>query len=264
MNKIAIATRADNNNLKYYEMFKNSLRKFHKEDEVDLLLWDEEKIKTYNDEIFFYRASPTIAKEIIDKYELILMMDCDQIIMGRLDHLFNRDYDIGTVLNINRVDPPIYGMLNFMGGQPNEYYNNGLVAIRNNEKGRDFIHQWDRLCHSKYFHRLQYREQDVLNILAHYGDYNVLCFDDYDAPNNIYTWNGIVAKGETIRANMIGYDVVIPVGEDRYPDHEIILKIIHWGGGKDTNKMNYRTCFQEPAIEYIDWLVSNSQEPYHG
>lgn len=263
MNKIAIATRADKNNMKYFTMFKNSLRKFHSDKEIDLLLWDDPKIATYNDPIWFYRANPTIASEILDKYELIILMDCDQLILGPLDHILKGEYDIGTVLNINRVDPPVYGIVSFQGLQPNEYVNNGLVAIRNNENGKRFVKEWLRLCRSKYFHRLQYREQDILNVLVHYGNYNVVCFDDYNVVDGIYTWNGLVAKGETMRSYMRGKDIVIPPGdEDRYPDREIILKVMHWGGGNQGNKMNYRLAFPEPVIHYINWLVSSDTTPY--
>jgi len=185
MAKIAFLTRADNNNLKYYDMFANSLRKFHGPDEVDLLLWNEDKIIAYNDPAWFYRASPTILLETIDRYELCLAVDVDQIVMGNLDHIFNGDYDIGTVLNVNRYDPSRYGFVQFQGINPNEYYNNGLVAVRNNTKGKEFLTEWNRLCHTKYFHRLQYREQDLLNVLAHYGNYYVKCFE------LIFTENGV-------------------------------------------------------------------------
>ena len=131
-------------------------------------------------------------------------MDCDQIMLGRIDHILDRDYDIGTVLNVNRYDPTRYGMITFQGVQPNQYYNNGLVAIRNNENGKRFLDEWNRLYHTEYFHRLQYREQDMLNVHCHYGDYRVLCFDDYDVPGGNYTWNGLVSFGEWARSEMRG------------------------------------------------------------
>lgn len=261
--KIALLTRADKNNLKYYEMMKNSLRKFHGPDEVELLLWDEEKIKTYNDPNWFYRASPTILKECIEKYEMCVALDSDQIIMGKLDHIFNGDFDIGTVLNINRVDPPKYGLVQFQGIPPSDYFNNGLVAIRNTPKGKEFINEWHRLCHSKYFDRFQFREQDILNILAHYGNYKVKCLDYYDKPNNIYCWFGLVAKGETMNAYLDkDNNVIVPVGKDNYPDHEMTLKVWHTAGGAQEKKVNFRIQFKESLVDYINWLISDSTDSY--
>lgn len=262
--KVVLFTVADNNNLKYFEMFKNSLRKFHTEEELPLILIGEEQIKQYKDREFFYRATPLIASKLLDEYELVIKADCDQIVMGDLNHIINvwDDYDVGTVLNINKVDPLSYGYIEVGTIYPQIYYNCGLVAMRN----KDFVEDWKALCLSDHFYRMPMREQGFLNILAHYGSitgrYNVRCLDRYDPVRKIGTWNGLVAKGEGMRMKLTREGVVLPRGEDGYPDRDTLIKLYHFAGGNSEVKMNYRTHFPEEIIEYIDWLVSDSKDPY--
>lgn len=252
MKKQVAFTIADEANMPYAKMMINSLRKFHAAEELPVIIYGEDDYKRLKDPAFYYKSAPLLALPLLQDYELVLKLDADMIFFGKIDHILDDDsYDIGTVLNINRVDPSTYGLVTIQGIQPNEYYNNGLVAMRN----KDFVSKWLNLCNSKYFERFQYREQDLLNILAHFGGYNVKCFDsDPRHP----TWNGLVAKGETLRAIRRGDDVVIPKGEDKYPDQDTVLKCWHKAGGKE-KKMNYRVHFSEEIISYIDWLVGDTK-----
>lgn len=254
MKKVIAFIPADKNNLPYAQMLVNSIRKWHSEEELPITIIDNPDPK---DQAFWYRATPIIAKDLLKEYELALKLDADQICFGPLTEILNdTSYDVGTVLNINRMDPQTYGIISFQGIAPNEYYNNGLVAIRS----KDFVDRWYDLCFSKYFDRLQFREQDILNILAHYGGYKVRCFDNY-TPTSA-SWWGLVAKGESHRAILRGKDVVIPKGEDGYPDRDTVLKLWHCAGGSGEKKVNYRIHFSEKLIAYIDYLISNSNEKY--
>lgn len=249
---IAFIPAGGEENTKYANWLINSIRKFHSAEEIPIIIRDNPNPK---DNSFWYRATPIIANELLKEYETVIKMDADMICFGKLDHIINGTYDIGTVLNINRIDPRTYGLVTIQGVQPNEYYNNGLVALRNKE----MVQKWLNLCHSKYFDRFQYREQDFLNILAHFGDYNVKCFDS-DASNP--SFNGLVAKGETVNAVLKDGQVVIPKGKDNYPDRDTVLKVWHNGGGAGEKKMQYRIHFSEEIIKYINWLISDSKEPY--
>lgn len=225
----------------------NSVRKFHSEKELPIRVYDNPNPQ---DVAFWYRSKPIIAKDLIKEYELVIGCDNDMICFGPLDHILNPLYDVGTVLNINRVDPQVYGYIQFQGIPPQEYYNNGLVATRS----EDFVNRWYDLCFSKYFERWQYREQDALNILAHYGGYNVRCFDHAEYAGK-KTFSGLVSKGETNKAILRGKEVIIPRGEDNYPDQDTVLKIWHCGGGSGEKKANYRIHFNEELIKHINWLI---------
>lgn len=256
MKQIAFSI-ADKNNLPFYQMMSKSFKRFHPD--IELRLYGDKEIDEYNDKNFFYRSTPIIAKNLMEEgYELILKLDADQLILGKLDVIFKGDYDVGTVLNINRVDPPRYGLVSTYNIPPNRYMNCGLVAMTS----KRFVDNWYKLCHSPLFNTLQYREQDILNILYHYGDYKVKCFDDYDAKNNYYAWHGLVAKGEGPKMQIKDGKVVLPIGKDKYPDRELTIKAYHWAGGGNEPKMNYRIAFNEELISYIDWILSDSKEEY--
>jgi len=254
MKKPLIAfTVADEKNMPMARKFLNNIRKFHTELELPFVIVDNEKIGSYNDPKFFYRATPLIASEFIKDYELVIKLDCDQIAFSPLNHLWEHtDYDVGTVLNINRVDPARYGFVTTSVIDPAEYYNCGLVAMRSEE----FIRHWLSTCYSNYFDRLQYREQDLLNIICHFGNYNVRCFDRFDPFSNTSAWWGLVSKGETMKMVKYKDGVLLPKGQDGYPDRDVDVKLFHWAGGGNEPK-NHRTIFNEEIIDYIDWLQSD-------
>lgn len=247
-------TIADDRNLADAKMMINSLRKFHSEEELPIILYGQKELDKIKDANKFYKSTPMFARELIDEYDLVLKLDCDQIIMGDLDFLFKiTDYDVGTVFNINRVDPAKYGYVTVAGIQAAEYVNCGLVAMRSKE----FIDQWWRLCNMHYFHALPYKEQDLLNLMTVYGKWRVRNFDRHDPIYQYCAWHGLVSKGEWSKAVKIGKKIIIPKGEDNYPDRDTVLKIIHWAGGGHEKKMNYRVYFNEEVISYIDYLVSD-------
>lgn len=237
-------------------LFRNSLRKWHTEEELPLIVYDDAKLDKINDPNKFYRATPLFAKELIKEYELVIKADVDQIFTGHLKHIFDAfdNYDVGVVLNINRVDPQRYGLVSFGTIIPQEYYNCGLVAMRSEK----FIKHWWKLCNSEHFDRMPMREQGFLNILCHYGDYNVRCFDRYDPFHDTQAWNGILAKGEGMRMVVKNDELWLPKDASNYPDHNVRIVAYHWGGGHDEVKMNYRLHFPEPVVEWIDGLVKES------
>ena len=251
MKKIVV-TIADGNNIELANNMVNSLRKFHSEEELPVYVVTGDELQAYlnEDPHFFYRATPILGERFLKEYDLVIKMDADQIVLGDLSYIWSTNYDIGTVLNINRVDPKRYGFVTTASIDPTEYFNCGLVAMRS----KDFVNHWKNLCFSQHFGRLQFREQDLLNIICHYGQYKVKCFDYYDEMNNYYAWHGLVSKGETVRAKIIGKDVVIPRGDDGYPDRDVRLKVFHFAGGGNESR-NYRLWFNEELINYIDELV---------
>lgn len=250
----------DKANEKYAIKLRNSLRKFHSEEELPLIEYGPEIMDKIEDSAKYYRATPMFAKELLNDYELVIKLDADQIILGDLDHIINiwKDYDVGCVLNINRIDPSTYGLVGFGTINPNEYYNNGLVAMRNVE----FVQEWWNLCNSVHFDRIPMREQGFLNILAHYGSasgkYRIRCFDNFDRATGLATWNGLVFKGEESRAELKDNQIVLSPDGGGYPDRTTVIKAWHVAGGSTgSDKLNYRTYFSPEVCKYIDWLVSD-------
>jgi len=263
----------------YLKMMKNSFKKFHPNDEL-IVYGKEDFEKNLKNKDFMegvadlrfpddnmFRLTPLFAKELIKEYELIVRLDADQLIMGDLNYIIDHrhEFDLGTVLNINRVDPLKYKPCDGWGIPANEYYNIGLIAFTSEALVN---HLW-KLCNSKYFWRLQYREQDLVNAIAVYSGWRTKCFDHYDDKNKYYAWHGLVAKGEGIYMKLEKderfpdrYKVVLPKGKDNYPDRDLLIKAYHWAGGAYEKKMNYDVYFKGEVLDYIKWLISDTDKPY--
>lgn len=241
--KVIAFTIADKANERYLEMFKNSLRKWHTEEELPLTVVGQKWLDGIKDPQKFYRMTPMIAKDLIGEYEVVIKFDCDQIVTGKLNHLWEEgNYDIGCVVNGNPKEPP-YGVWNI---QPYGYMNCGLVVMRD----KRFINHWWKLCTSAHFEQYQFREQDLMNIIYYYGDYKVSCLDQADK------WHGLVHKGWWQYMKMKDGELILPKEDRPWPlDADKIIKVIHWAGGNDPNKMNYRTRFQPEVAEWLDKLV---------
>lgn len=253
---VAFSIATDEKNTEYYRMMRNSWNKFHPD--IEFLLWDKEKVAKYDDPHWLYRATPNIMYELRNDYDLIIQTNADQIITGNLDHVLRGDYEMGVVYNWNKVDPPAFGTVSCLDIPGQYYYNLGFIAVRS----KRLIENWHRLVNSYHFHNYQYREQDLMNILAYYGDYKVKCFDEYDPKTKESFWNGLRSKGEFHRCIMRGEDLVLPKNINGNPERDKILKILHWAGGNNGVKMNYRAYFSEPCITYLDWLTSDNKLTY--
>jgi len=249
---------ADDNHLPLAKNLINSIRKFHSEKELPVHIVTGDELKGYRKEYrdFFYKATPIVAEKFIDDYDMVLKLDCDQLCLGSLDFILNSTgWDVGTVYNWNRVDPKEFGLVQVWDIVPTQYFNCGFVAMRSKE----FIQHWKQLCNSSHFDKYQYREQDLLNILTHYGNYRVKCFDDYDMMYDYSAWHGLKVKGETMKLVLRNGKVILPKGDDNYPERDVEIKIFHEAGGQNPNKGNYRLYFPEDIVAYIDDLVKEKK-----
>lgn len=236
--------------------FVNSLRKFHSEEELPLIVYGDKEMDAIQDPAKFYRATPMFANRLIDDYELVIKFDVDQIVTGKLNYIFDSDYEVGVVYNWNRVDPRTYGEVGLCTILPQEYFNCGFVAMRS----KKFIEKWWNMCISRHFDRMPMREQGFLNILCHYGDYKVRCFDDYDVLHNYSSWHGLASKGEWNKVVMRNGEMVLPAGKDGYPNMDKVIRLIHWAGGDNEQKMDYKIRFNEECITYLDYLTGDKNE----
>lgn len=232
-------TIADNNNLKFYENLKSSWKHFHPDIELKLIGGEELNSRLKGDPFFFYRATPIIGSELLKQgYETVLKIDCDSILLSDLNHIFEDEetYDIGVVLN----DTPLRVW------DIASYYNCGLVVM----KSLNFVEHWKYLCLSPHFNNYQYREQDLLSIItSDYFPYKVKCYDQGER------LNGLVAKPIWAKCYMKDGKVMVPtdLGEKQ-------LSVIHFAGGNDPVKGNYRTRFQEDVVKYIDEIINPSRK----
>lgn len=233
---------ADNKNLKYFKSLEKSFKYFHPNEE--LILIDEKAIKETNDPHIFYRATPYFACKLMDMgYDEVCKLDADQIVLGNLDHIWGSKYDIGAVNNSNpreikSVEVTVWDI------HPMAYLNCGFVVIRS----REVVDHWLKLCYSPHFNSYQYREQDLLNIIAFYGNYDVALLDSGNK------WHGLVAKG--YYPNVVYKDgkFVLPANGEWPIDQDKEVVCVHWAGG-NTDKGNYRTQFQDSVADKITEIL---------
>lgn len=273
MKKVVFFTVGSKEYFKYALPFWRSMTKFHSPDEIDMIYYtdiSETEAKQLpkgiqvrdlrpflKDPDFYYRQKPVLIEPLLEEYELVVGFDSDQLILGSLDYIINtKDYDVGTVLNWNRVDPQMYGLVEIgrIGILPAEYFNCGLVAVRN----KKFAHQWKIACYSQQFNYCQYREQDILNILCYFGNYNVRCLDHGDGIAKYYGWHGLIAKGELNRAIVREGEIIIPKGEGDtpFPPEDIKLKCISLGGGHGAIKDNWAAYFTPEVMERVKEIIA--------
>jgi len=240
MTKIVFFTVVDERNAPYAEMMFNSLKKFHPD--VETITYTT---KDSDDPHMFYRQKPLFGRLLLEQgYDLVIGMDADQVVTGSLDHLFTDDYDVGVVLNWNRVDPQKYNFPLTVWDIGNEnYYNCGLVAMRSLK----LVNHWWRICNRSNFVNYRFREQDLLNIICHYGDYDVKCFDHSS------NWHGLVSSGEWLNFKLDGDRLYLPV-VNNYPEEEKTIKVIHYAGGNVSRKMTFNKDFTPEIATHLKGL----------
>jgi hypothetical protein len=244
MKTVFFTIAGDPTNLHYAKMMEASLKKFHPD--IPLVIFGEKEVKETNDPGIFYRATPVFGRMLLEKYDLAVKVDADSIITGNLDHILKDEtYDMGNVLNWNRVDQKMYNFPLTVWDVPIEQYMNcGFVVMRS----RQLVEHWLKLCYSDKFEHYRFREQDFMNIIFHYGNYNVKCFDWSNA------WHGIVSKGEWLNFRLEGKELVLPP-TDGYPTEKKVIKIIHMAGGQVPDKMNIKKLFKDDIAKYLTELT---------
>ena len=266
MKKTVAFTACDINNLKYAKLLIKSFQYFHPE--IDFVLFTNDKSEKLEgvrrldisgdiamQKDLFYKQKPYFADKLFKEgYEAVLGLDSDMLVLGKLDYIFkHEDYDIGSVLNFNPLDFRTYGPITFSPiHYATEYQNAGLVMMRNHK----LVQHWLKLCNDKFFARMPYKEQDLMNIIIHFGEYTHKCFDDADPLENYYAWHGLLATHSGLKMKMVGDDVILPKSEDGYPSQDIKVKVWHPASGQQAhNKMNYRIAFSPDVIDRINVIL---------
>lgn len=141
----------------------NSFKKFHPD--VPLVIFRQDVVsqiinpeKTFMDgNVNWLNAKPIFAKLLTDQYELIVNIDADTIILGRLDEVLTGDYDIGSVVNKNDFES-----VSVEDVTEEMYLQAGLVASRKPEF-------WDIWMQRSLKDNWHYRcaENDSLNTVVY-------------------------------------------------------------------------------------------------
>jgi hypothetical protein len=243
--KICAFTIADEKNLVYANKMIKSLRKFHSEKELPMFVIGPEKLKEIlpQDPMFFYRATPIIAKDLWKQgYDTIVKIDADSVITSRLDHLWDGEFDVGVVNNANPREMKAYPV-SVWNIHPLSYVNCGLVVM----KSERFINHWLNLCNSVHFQAYQMKEQDLLNIMVFYMDFKVAFLDSGDK------WNGLISKGYWLKFKLDKDKLILPKNEEWPTTEDKQICVIHVAGGNVADKFNFNIQFKP---EIAKWLTN--------
>jgi hypothetical protein len=134
----------------------NSFKRFHPD--IDLIVFRQDMVdKVFKEKnINFYQAKPTFAKLLVDKYDLIVNIDCDHVITGRLDEVLKGDYDVAFPWNFND-----YENASFENITEEMYLQAGMVASTN----KDFWYVWAEA--NKDAMKYLRKENDIVNLVVY-------------------------------------------------------------------------------------------------
>lgn len=247
MNKRIAFTIAGPEDLGYADKMIKSLRKFHDEDELPIVVISGEKLQNLlkQDPMFYYRATPIIARDLWRQgYREIIKIDSDSVITGDISHVWKDKFDVGVVNNGNPRETKKYPVT-VWNIHPFSYVNAGFVVM----KDERFINHWFNLCNSVHFQAYQMKEQDLLNIMVFYMDFRVSFLDSGDK------WHGLVSKGYFPQMELRENKLILPKNEEwNKEDKEI--SVIHFAGGRVADKMNFNIQFREEVVEWLKKLTS--------
>ena len=134
----------------------NSFKKFHPD--IPLVVYRQDMVdKIFKEKnINFYQAKPTFAKLLTPNYDLVVNIDADHIICGRLTEVLKGDYDIGAPWNFND-----YENSSFANITEEMYLQAGMVASTN----KKFWDVWEEA--NKDAMQFLRKENDILNLVAY-------------------------------------------------------------------------------------------------
>lgn len=238
--KTCLFTVADEKNLKWAKSLEKSFKHFHPD--IDFIIYGDKEINStgISRPDIFYVATPYFARELIKKYDQVVKIDSDSIVLAPLEILDSPEkFDLGVVYNWTR--DAISETVKVWDIAAQSYVNNGFVVFRSPEV---IEHIW-ALCNKPNIFNYPFREQDMLNIVAYYGNYEVKFMDNFDS------WYGLRSKSEWNKCIMENGLIVLKKSFDNFPERDKVIRLIHWAGGNADIKMNYRVYFNQEVQDYI-------------
>lgn len=164
----------------------NSFKRFHPD--IDLIIFRQDMVdKVFHEKgLNFYNAKPTFAKLLTPHYDLVVNIDADSIVLGRLNSILDEDYEVGGVMNLNDYENRTIDNVD-----EKMFLNAGLIASRNKEF-------WD-IWEEKNKEAMKYvcKENDVMN-LVWYNDPKVSKMKKkiFDQDKDYYGCKSLNREGE--------------------------------------------------------------------
>lgn len=161
-----------------FDLFEKSFKHFHPD--IPLIVFDEYTINQLCNStpgLDMYKIKATAASLLYDDYDLVVNIDADHFIFSRLDEVLAGDYDVAAPSNFNfyeNVDIAIRSYRNTVYNivPPLEYVQAGLIA----STSKNFWKTYERAS-LKHANHMMCRDNDVLNLVLQFGNYNFKLLD---------------------------------------------------------------------------------------
>ena len=228
--------------------FIKSFKKFHPD--IDLVVFkqpDIERVFSKHPRINFYNATAAFAKELYNDYELVVKIDADHLIFGRMTEILEGNYDVAIPTNFNAAHNsgikldcfnPAGTFASTTMIPYDKYLQAGLVA----STSKKF---WDELHFAsiKYSDLFGNKENDILNLLVHLLPYNIKLLEgDWTYPSSAFNcYYGCASLG---RENQI------VVNNDRLELDGKPVKAYHFARG-GIDKIQPRNLFRTDVVDFI-------------
>jgi hypothetical protein len=168
MRKVAFVPVADSH---YYpegtHIMINSFKKYHPD--IDLVIFRQDVVdKLFREKgINWYNAKPYFAQLLEDKYDLIVNMDADHIVTGRMSEIFDKvDYEVAGPWNFNDYENASFDHIT-----EEMYVQGGMIA----STSHDFWAKWREA--NKDAMKYLRKENDVMNLVIYDNKFNLKIVD---------------------------------------------------------------------------------------
>lgn len=219
-----------------------SFKHFHPD--IELVVFgqkeiDEEFLK--NPKLNFYNCKAHFAKLLYNNYHLVVNIDADHLILGRLDSILAGDYDVACPANYNIMANASIAASEGVLVTEQEFFQGGLIA----STSKQFWDEYDyaSIKHSAKFH---YSENDILNVILTMRDYKVKYLDgsgDFRT-KEFHSYYGCASLGQEKKFKVRGNQIIIG-------DKPVKAYHFSWGG---KNKRHPKDLF---SPEVVDFIYSN-------
>lgn len=212
----------------------NSFRRFHPD--IDLVVFRQDTVdKLFKEKgINWYNAKPFFAELLEDKYDLIVNMDADHVVTGRMTEVFdNVDYKVGFPWNFND-----YENASFENITEEMYLQAGMVASTSHE----FWAKWREM--NKDAMKYLRKENDVVNLLC-YNEMPELKLKIFDKEKDYYG------------CKSLGREPQFYIEDDKLMCRNEQILAYHFARGGQFPKLDFPNMPITPDVK--DWLIDISQ-----
>ena len=161
-----------------FDLFEKSFKHFHPDIPLFVLRDAEiDNLKRKHNSLDMYNIKATAAKTFYDDYDLVVNIDADHFIFSRLDEILQGDFDVACPSNVNYYENVDISINTYLNNRYNivtgeQYVQAGLIA----SSSKQFWNAYEAAS-IRHAHQMTCKDNDVLNLVLQFGDYNFKLLD---------------------------------------------------------------------------------------